>query len=253
ISFSLVRKPSTWVLFPLFQNISLDIILRTDVNYDIVASTSTGSIGLDISENANVNNTILATSTGSIQVTAKENVTINGKVQTTTSTGSVTIYAQNVNFSQGLSSTLSTGSLLLNFTNCIVGDDISGTLSTGSITLRSYNMKYSQNCVWDLETSTGGINAVITQYVEMGANITGSMETSTGSIDINYIDNLATVGASFLGTWSTGSYTRSSSGGGFSATNFNPFFSLDYSTANNIYTLSLTTSTGGIDVDGTSV
>ncbi|GAG32912.1 unnamed protein product, partial [marine sediment metagenome] len=161
--------------------------------------------------------------------------------------------AQNVNFSQGLTSASTTGSVTMNFTNCVMGDDISGTLSTGSITLRSFNMMYSQNSVWAFETSTGSINAVIYQYVDMGVNITGSLVTSTGSIGVTYIDNQASVGASFSGSWGTGSYNRINSGG-FNSTTYNPFYSIDYGdgTATSTYTLSLTTSTGNINVDGTS-
>ena len=86
---------------------------------------------------------------------------------------------------------------------------------------------------------------------DMDVNITGTLGTTTGSIGVTYIDNQASVGASFLGTWSTGSYTRTDSGG-FSSITSNPFDSLDYGTANSTYTLSLTTTTGGINVDGTS-
>jgi len=122
----------------------------------------------------------------------------------------------------------------------------------GSISIKSYNMIYTQNCVWDFETSTGSVNVDIFQSTNMTANVTGSLKTSTGSIDLTYKDTLSTAGASFHGTWDTGSYSRSSSEGGFGPTNENPFKSLDYGTALSTYTLSLITSTGSIDVDGTS-
>ncbi|MHA2282416.1 MAG: hypothetical protein ACXAC5_16355 [Promethearchaeota archaeon] len=252
VTFHLENNPTTWFIFPIIRRITINVTLRTDVNYDVAASSNTGAINMDIPVNSDLNNTILSTSTGSVSLNANENVTFSGNFHVSANTGSIALYAQNVNFSQGITTLSNTGSQTLNFTNCIMGDDIRGAVSTGSITLRSYNMLYSQNCVWDFDTSTGSINAVIYQYIDMGANITGSMTTSTGSIDINYIDNQASVGASFFGTWSTGSYTRASSGGGFSATNLNPYYSLDYGTATSTYTLSLTTSTGGIDVDGTS-
>jgi hypothetical protein len=251
ITFNLQNKPTTWFIFPIIQRITINVTLRTDIDYDIAAASSTGSINLDIPDNMDLNKTILSTSTGSITVDANDNVTFGGNVQTSTSTGSVAIYAQTVNFSKGITTSTSTGSLTLNFTNCIMGDDISGTVSTGSITLKSYNMVYSQNSIWAFETSTGSISASIYQYVDMGVNITGSLETSTGSIGIIYVDNLASVGASFSGTTSTGSYTGVDSGG-FSPANANPFVSDDYGTATSTYTLSLTTSTGSISIDGTS-
>ena len=252
ITFSLENKPTTWSIFPILQNIIIDVILRTDVDYDIVASSLTGSIDLDIPDNMNLNSTMLGATTGSIIVNAKENVTFSGNFQVSAITGSVAVYAQKVNFSQGITAASTTGSLTLNFTNSIMGDDMSGTLTTGSITLSSYNMLYSQNSILDLKTITGSINVDIFQYVDMGANITGSMNTTTGSIDVDYVDNQPSVGASFFGEWTTGSYTRASSGGGFSSTSFNPFYSLDHSTATSTYTLNLKTTTGGIDVNGTS-
>ncbi|MFX1455279.1 MAG: hypothetical protein ACFFDB_07865 [Promethearchaeota archaeon] len=251
ITFQLENKAIAWFLIPVFYNITIDVTLRTDVNYDVVGSSITGSINFNIPDNMVLNNTILSTTTGSVAINANENVTFNGNMLATTTTGSVAIYAEGVNFSHGITTSSTTGSLTLNFTNCIIGDDMRGLVTTGSITIRSYNMIYSQDCVWDFDTTTGGIKATIHQYVEMGANITGSMVTTTGGVEVDYIDTLSSVGASFFGASSTGSYSRSS-GGGFSATNFNPFYSLDYATANNTYTLSLTTTTGGIDVDGTS-
>jgi hypothetical protein len=250
-TFNLEKKPSTWFLFPIIQRITINITLRTDINYDIAALSTTGSVNLNIPDNMNLNNTILGTTTGSITLNANANVTFSGNVQAGTTTGSAAVYAQNVNFSQGITTLSTTGSITMNFTNCVMGDDISGTISTGSITLKSYNMVYSQNSVLDLGSTTGGVFARIYQYIDMGANITGSLHTTTGIIGVTYIDNQTSVGASFPGTTVTGSYTRVNSGG-FSAISSNPFNSLDYGTATSTYTLSLSTSTGGIDVDGTS-
>ncbi|MBY8991719.1 MAG: hypothetical protein KGD58_13305 [Candidatus Lokiarchaeota archaeon] len=251
-TFSLEKKPSTWFLFPLIQKINISITLRTDIIYDISALTSTGSVEMNIAENVILNSTNLATSTGSVYVQAENNSILFGDLDLRVSTGSINLFAKGVNFSYGFKAVTSTGSLNLNLTNCIIGEDIKGKASTGGITLKSYNVQYDKNCVWDIETNTGSIDIEISQFIEMGADITGTIETSTGSIDLVYIDNQASVGASFLGSWSTGSYTRSSSGGGFVATNINPFASLDYGTASSTYTLDLTVSTGSIDVDGTS-
>ncbi|HDZ16656.1 hypothetical protein LCGC14_1361520 [marine sediment metagenome] len=251
VEFELDKFPIS-SLFLLSQSITIDVTLRTDVIYDIDILSSTGSVSLNIPDNIVINNSILKTATGSISLLADKNVTFNGNVQMSTSSGSIALFAKNTNFTQGLTASTSTGLLTLNFTKCIVGNDIGGVVSTGNITLRSYNMEYSQNSTWTFETSTGSIDAEIYQFVDMGANVSGSLLVSTGSIDVIYKDNQAINGASFLGTWSTGSYIRTSSGGGFSATNSNPFFSLDYTTAISIYTLNLTITTGNIEIDGTS-
>jgi hypothetical protein len=252
-TFSLEKKPSTWFLFPLIQKISISITLRTDIIYDISALVSTGSVEMNVPEDILLNNTKLVTSTGSVYFQAKDNSVFFGNMDMSASTGSISLFAKKANFTYGFKTVTSTGSLNLNLTNCIIGEDTKARVSTGSITLKSYNTLYDKDCVWDIETNTGSIDVEIYQYTEMGANITGTLETSTGNIDLIYIDNQVNVGASFFGSWSTGSFSRSSSGGGFSPTNYNPFYSLDYNTASSTYTFDLTVSTGSIDVDGTSI
>ena len=199
-----------------------------------------------------INNSLLKASTGSISLIGAKNVTFLGDVKTETSTGSIAVFAKHNEFTQGIRALTSTGSITLNLTNCIIGNDIYGKVSTGSITLKMYNPTYSQDCTLNLDTSTGGIDVEIYQYIDMNANVVGTIETSTGGIDLIYKDDRGTVGASFFGTTSTGSYTRTSSGG-FAPPNTNPYNSLDYGTALHTYTLVLETSTGSIHVDGTSV
>ncbi|MFX1280222.1 MAG: hypothetical protein ACFFA3_12460 [Promethearchaeota archaeon] len=248
-TFSLEKKQ--WFTLFMINKINISITLRTDIIYEISALTSTGSVAMNIPENIGLNNTNLEASTGSITVQAEKNSIFLGKLNLESSTGKIRLISKGINFTNGFRTVTSTGSLNLNFTNCIIGEDIRIKASTGGITFKSYNMIYGKNCVWDIDTSTGSIDVEIYQYVDMNANITGSLVTSTGSIDLIYKDNLASVGASFFGSWDTGSYSRSS-GGGFSPTNYNPFYSSDYATASSTYTLDLTVNTGDIDVDGTS-
>lgn len=256
ITFGLDKKPTTGFIFPLIYNIIINVTLRTDIIYDTTAFTSTGAVNMDVPDNIIVNNTILGTSTGSIHINAAENTTFQGNLGMTTSTGSVALYAKQTNFTHGLTAFTSTGSLVLNFTDCIIGDNLIGTVSTGSITINSYNMEYIKNSHWDFETSTGSIDINVYQYIEMGANITGSLESSTGSIDLYYIDNLDSVGAKFTGSTSTGAVTYSSIGtGGFNvigSLTSKTITSINYDIALYTYTLSLSTSTGSVDVAGQS-
>ncbi|MFX1488128.1 MAG: hypothetical protein ACFFBI_03205 [Promethearchaeota archaeon] len=250
VTFSLTHK--SWRLFTSSENVTIDVTLRTDVVYDVNALTSTGSVNMNVPENVIINNSLLEASTGSISMVSGKNVTFLGNVKTETSTGGTSLIAKYTNFTKDISAVTSTGSLTMNLTNCNIGDDISGIVSTGSITLKIYNPIYSQESTWNLKTSTGSISVEIYQFVDMNSNVVGDIETSTGSINLIYKDNRGSVGASFFGTTSTGSYTRTSSGGGFAPSNTNPYNSLDYGTALNTYTLGLTTSTGSINVDGTS-
>ncbi|MHA2390691.1 MAG: hypothetical protein ACXAEX_01875 [Promethearchaeota archaeon] len=254
ITFTLENKP--WFLFPLSQNISIDVTLRTDVIYDIKALTGTGSLALNIPDNVVLNNTDLDTSTGSALLDSDKEVTFLGSVHVDTSTGSVAVFANNNTFTYGLKASTSTGSLTLNFTNCIMGDDLTGLVSTGSIVLRSYNMKYTEDCIWNIGTSTGGVDVFIYQYVALGANVSGAIHSSTGSVDILYKDSRASVGAKFTCSTSTGSVTYTPTGiEGFiqvGPSNDKTITSVNYDIALYTYTFSAITSTGSIGITGES-
>ena len=257
ISFILDAKASTWLTFSISQRVKINLTLRTDIIYDINTLTSTGSINMDIPDNSILNNTKLSTSTGSISLNAAKDTTFLGNVEIFTSTGSAALYAKQVNFTHSLRAFTSTGSLSLNFSKCFIGNNLVGTVSTGSISFNSYNMKYSDDYIWSLKTSTGSIDVNIIQYTEIAANINGAIQTSTGSIDVYYKDNLANVGAKFTGSTSTGSVDYNPIGsGGFIETGGSTsktITSNDYSLATNTYTFSLTTSTGSVEVNGESL
>jgi len=235
ISFVLDAKASTWLTFSISQRVKVNLILRTDVTYDLNTRTSTGSIALN----------------------AAKDTTFLGNVEMSTNTGSVALYANQINFTHSLRAFTSTGSLLLNFSKCSIGKHLVGTVSTGSIDFNSYNMKYSDDYIWGLETSTGSIDVNIIQYTEISVNVTGTILTSTGSIDVYYKDNSANIGAKFTGSTSTGSIDYNPIGvGGFIETGGSTsktITSNDYNSAINAYTFSLTTSTGSIEVNGESL
>jgi len=252
VTFDIDNKPSTWFIFGLSHRSTLNVTLRTDVIYEIDASSATGAIIMDVPEGSTLDKITLHTSTGSVRLNSALNTTFQDEVRLSTSTGSVKTYATKTSFTKGLITSTSTGSLTLNFTSCIFGDDLSGVVSTGSITLKSYNMKYTQDCDWDIETSTGSINAEILQFNEMGANVNCSLISSTGNIDILYKDDQINVGARFTSSTSTGSisYTDTNPTGFHQVGN--SFTSLDYSTGLSKYRISLIISTGNIVVDAES-
>ncbi|MFX1371794.1 MAG: hypothetical protein ACFFCE_08030 [Promethearchaeota archaeon] len=254
ISFILDAKASTWLTFSISQRVNINLILRTDIIYDLNAHTSTGSIKMDIPNNSILNNTILSTSTGSVSLNVAEQTNFLGDVDISTSTGSVELYAKHTDFTQSLNAHTSTGSLKLNFSNSKIGKNFIGKCSTGSIKFNSYNMKYSDDYNWDLTTSTGSIDVNIIQYVEITAKVNGAIKTSTGSINVEYKDNSINIGAKFTASTSTGSIDYEPIGfGGFiesGSSTSKVIISDDYDSAINLYILSLTTSTGSIEVNG---
>jgi len=252
VTFNFETKSTAWFFIGISYRIKIDLTLRTDITYDIDAISATGAIIMNVPQGSTLNKTTLHTSTGSVLLNTALNTTFQGDVSLSTSTGSTKVYAVKTTFTSGLVTSTSTGSLTLNFTSCILGDDLSGVVSTGSIAFKSYNMKCTQDSTWSIETATGSIDADIIQYVDTGADIIGSIKTSTGSIDVIYKDNQANVGASFTSSTSTGSIDYNNIGvGGFSELG-SIFSSLDYLTANNTFTFTLSTSTGNVEVDGES-
>ncbi|MFX1380415.1 MAG: hypothetical protein ACFFA4_15120 [Promethearchaeota archaeon] len=249
-------KATTWFIFGVFRQVQINLTLRTDVVYDLNILSSTGGINMNVPDNVIVNNTTLRTSTGSIFLNAGKNNLFQGDVELSTSTGSVALTAKDVNFIHNLRAFTSTGSMTFNFSKCSIGGHFTGTVSTGSIGFNSYNMKYAEGYTWRLESSTGSIGINILQYTEMGANINGSLVTSTGSINVYYRDNLANIGAKFTCSTSTGSNSYTPIGsGGFSESGANPkiITSNDYNTATNTYTFTGMTSTGSTNVQAESL
>lgn len=253
ITFKLDAKTNPVFIFGLSHRIIIDITLRTDVVYDINAYCSTGAIDMNVPDNIVINNTSLSTATGSVVLNSAKNTTFQGLLGMSTSTGKVSLYAKQTNFSRGLSTSSSTGSLILNFSQCVMGDNLIGFVSTGSVTLNSYNMRYIKDSVWNVHTSTGSVDIEIRQYIEMNASITGSIGSSTGSIDIIYDDSLSNIGAQFTCSVGTGSISYNPLGLGGMSKAGGVISSTDYSTAINKYTLGISTSTGSIEVIGQSL
>ena len=243
-------NPSHWFKS---YNITVAVTLRTDVVYDLTALTAVGSIEMLVSDDVILNGTSLTSSTGSIKLNTLGNNEFQGKVRLESSTGSVEIFSANTNFTRGFRALTSTGSLSLNFTNCLMGDNLIGTVSTGSVTFKSYNMVYTKDIIVNLETSTGSIDAELYQYISMGANVTGVWKTSTGSIDVLYIDDLGDTDIRFVSSTSVGSinYTPHATMA-ITGPESNIYSTLNYGDAMYRYTFSLDTSTGSINANAQS-
>jgi hypothetical protein len=220
--------PTNW--FKL-ENHVVTLTLRTDIVYDISATSITGGVSIIVPENVTVNDLTLSCTTGGVSV-----------------------YGTGANFSQGLSSSTTTGSVLLNFTRCSFGDDITGGTTTGGVTLNTYNADYAQDITWTLSTTTGGIVMNIQQYSNMSASVTGTAITTTGGITAYYYDNSPNYGAEFGGTTTTGSVSSTASGFNCVGSDKNKLCtSNDFLTATNTYDLDLSTTTGNIYISGNNI
>jgi hypothetical protein len=272
VEFSLETK-DFFVFFGI-SRIKINVTLRTDVIYDINAITTTGSINSVFPDNISIDNLELETTTGSIDVIANNfniinnlnakvttgdvdlnftNSQIGGNVSLDTTTGSLKLYANHVNFTGNLKAITTTGGLLLNFTNCLLGGDLRGKVTTGKLTLRTYNMIYTQDCNWNLDSTTGNVNIFIYQYSNMTSSVIGTTDTSTGNIKVEYEDLSSDIGAFFTASVDTGDIDYHDLGG-FSQ-QLGGFGSDDYfnATAIHTYILDLSTDTGDIDIYGKSI
>ncbi|MFX1407909.1 MAG: hypothetical protein ACFFC9_11200 [Promethearchaeota archaeon] len=89
------------------------------------------------------------------------------------------------------------GDIFYNFEYCIIDGNISGIIEEGNLDLKSYNVEYTQNSNWTLDSRNGDMNIEIYQYKEMGANITGTAVIPSGNVKLVYEDNSVNVGAKF--------------------------------------------------------
>ncbi len=237
--------PSNWFSI---KRITINVTLRTDIIYQIEEYATTGNIVNDIPTGVNIEDLTLETTTGN-SITTLEEASI-GSILADATTGGLSIYGKKSNFTS-ITAEATTGNLRLNFSNCFLNGDITAEVTTGWLTFNSYNARCSSVVSWDLTTTTGNLNSNIIQYVDMGGNVDGIWVVTTGNINLDYIDGLSTVGATFTASTSTGSFNPVSSGG-FDTPTFDNFRTSDYSTANYTFNLDLTSTTGNININGQS-
>jgi hypothetical protein len=96
-----------------------------------------------------------------------------------------------------LRSKLSKGNILYEFQYCIIEGNITGITYEGDLELKSYNVTYTQNSNWMLNCTGGYMGILISQYKEMGANITGTAIITNSELGLFYKDNTTNIGALF--------------------------------------------------------
>ena len=121
-------------------------------------------------------------------------------------------------------------------------------LKSHGVEFNSYNSNYTQDIDLSLATTTGGISMNIQQYFDMTGNVTGTASAVTGGISITYIDTVSNIGAKFEASIVTGEISYPSGAGFIGGTGTTQ----NYYTATSLYTISCSTTTGNIVIDGTS-
>jgi hypothetical protein len=224
ITFGLYLKQNM-VWTSLSMDNELTVTLRTDVVYGINVDSTTGAIDADIPTGVVVDDFNLEVTTGPIM-----------------------LYAS-ATFSEGIFVDTTTGSATLILIDCVMGGDILVEVTTGELTFTSENTRYTQNSVLDLDATTAPVHFDILQEVDLGADVTGSIHTTTGNIDGEYEDTNGNVGARFSSSTTTGNIMYIISGG-FSESG-DILTSNDYPSTYN-YDIDLDVTTGNINIEAAS-
>ncbi|UCD00933.1 MAG: hypothetical protein JSV23_08615, partial [Promethearchaeota archaeon] len=91
------------------------------------------------------------------------------------------------------------GDIQYDFTNCIIEGNLTGIIQeTGNIELKIYDVEYSQNSTWAFNTGKGDFLIEIFQYIDMIANVSGTISHDQGNIRLKYEDDNIDVGAYFI-------------------------------------------------------
>ncbi|MHA1729978.1 MAG: hypothetical protein ACTSWY_14810 [Promethearchaeota archaeon] len=105
--FSIFRKDFPgWVIF---EEITVNIMLRTDIIYDLDISAVMGRVRLEVPENVIINSLTAECSTGAVDIEANSNVIFQASVTIGTSTGSVNFSAIDTIFNSFIRTRSSTG------------------------------------------------------------------------------------------------------------------------------------------------
>ena len=206
---------------PMIQNTAVIVTLNPNVEFDLNLVTITGSLWMNTTEAKNITNIDATTSTGSIIIDVEDNVNITGNLDAFVSTGSIIITSgENVSFGGNVTATVSTGGVDFSIgtgsriqgitkiqsntgsTNVVmqgvqVDDDAIIKSTTGSVYYRSVNLTYGNDIDLNISSSTGSVDMFVDQFVDPLANVTANVETSTGGIDINYKGDDVFVSATF--------------------------------------------------------
>ncbi|MFX1567036.1 MAG: hypothetical protein ACFFCV_01565 [Promethearchaeota archaeon] len=128
------------------------------------------------------------------------------EIKTTVNEGNIELnipYGVSVN---NLEINTTNGNLFYDLNHCILQGNISGSTNNGDMKFIVNNIQCTQNVIWNLTTQDGKMDLQVYQYIEMGANITGSVFAEF-LYDLIYRDQSFKVGALFnfpLTHWESG-------------------------------------------------
>ena len=157
-----VSRSETWMIFNTL-NVNLDVFVDPSVKLDITVHTVTGSIAMNASTDATIQNLDLRANTGNVEAIVNGSVILSGDFSIQTTTGSVRLQWAEVKVMQSIPINVmtTTGSAEVNITQ---------------------SRQFVGNVTLNAQTTTGGVNFAMHIQNEVGARISAS--TTIGGVNV---------------------------------------------------------------------
>jgi len=166
-------------------NINVTIPSGTKELKGITTTVSSGNILL-AGTGVNVSGEVVArASSGNVNV-AFTNVTVTGSLATSTSSGNTAVTLTRCTVVGNTNSIASSGNIAITFSDTQVNGNFEFSVSSGDLTLTFQNLTINDDALFWANCSSGNLHVEFQQRVELGGNLSVSLETSSGNIDLYY-------------------------------------------------------------------
>ncbi len=195
-------------------NINVTLEPGSNILYRASLDTSSGNIYLKAERTTIGGSLELDSSSGNIQTKMVESI-VNGNTYFDTSTGRFNLEAIGSTFQQGLGVDVSTGNVIMNMVESQISTKFEIEISTGRTDLTLENCTYPNETEFIFDGSTGDLNMEIYQGVDPLNDLNGTIDISTGEINLDFSGDGSVCSAKFAAKASTGDITLNQ-GEGFS-------------------------------------
>lgn len=261
-----------WLMFGQ-SSISTTVNLLTNTSYTINLASSTGDVSVTIPAGTRDQQVITASATTGKVVINAQGTTIADKIEATATTGQVQVLLTDVNVTGDVIARTTTGDVDVNTTNCSIGGNVISSATTGNVrsglasTLVKGNFEYtlitgdltlglnnitianSNQLLW-ANATTGNVNLLIQQGVELGGNLSCAIQAVTGDVTVTYTGTAGLATGFQASAQSTGSGDKvMHPTAGYSTASGNSIETNNYSSVSStIIAANVTTTTGDINL-----
>jgi hypothetical protein len=176
----------------------LTVILRSDVEYDIVGTISSGSIALNADYQGVTLGTVnLKSTSGSLSISGS-NLIITEKIKFNSVDGSASVNLKDSTIGD-IDGTFKSGSTSIKLENCFM-EDIHVIGESGSAAINSKELIIDSHSSWTFDVDSGSVALTIDQSSSLGADVTvDAAVTGKKDIKVNFNGNATFIRAEFSG------------------------------------------------------